>query len=171
MEMEEKTALKKAFFDFFEELYKLDASDEDEDRSGVALMLRQSKGTYIESNAASRLQPKHDRTHNIKTAPLMQRTVSAPLPQVLTPVSKEMDVVKDTPMSTAVPALLRQSSEAAKIAKRKAPRLKRTADGLKARTLGKRKRVRSLVSMPESQQIFQGLAFCKDTHPLFSSSL
>ena len=140
---------KKAFFD---ELYKLDDSESEEDRSNAEEILRQSRQITQRNKSVQCSRPDQP----------FGRTISAPLPLVSTPSRGSVDDSVKAP----IPSLLSHTSHTAKrdgLADTSRQN-KRTHD-VTARKDGfrvnhKRKRGHSLSLMPESQQIFKDLSFC-----------
>ena len=154
--MEEASHKKKAFF---KELYQLDESEGEQDRSGATLMLRQSKG-YNEREDPWTPLPKRRLIRSSRAIQPFGWTISTSSP-ISRPGEETVDVVEDTPLPSAMP--LRRmparegvncttSSVIAPVAKSDRPE-----KGPKGR--GKRKRGQSLELVPESQRIFKGLSF------------
>lgn len=157
--------------EFFDKLYRLDNDDDDDDDDGeintAALILEQSRKRATRTNVAVTPQlnesvTKKDRV-TASSHTYMKRTVSAPLPVIPTTLSKEVELLKNTPTSTVVESA-RQRVEL----HRGATLLSsgNVSDGsvnvLKkpSKMTGKRKRGKSPKMMPLSQQIFKGLQFC-----------
>ena len=152
METEAKEAL-------FNELYRLDDEDSGkEDQSNASVILRQSR-LAPPSPVVSATIPQSGVMDPSRLQQPLVRTVSAPLPQQsprpgqATRVEKtsfppaisaniSQQVVMDTPIMAKKGASMTLRKEAAKI-------------------MGKRKRGQSLEMKSESQQIFNGLAFCR----------
>ena len=140
---------KKAFFD---ELYKLDDSESEEDRSNAEEILRQSRQITQRNKGVQCSRPDNP----------LGRTFSAPLPPVSTPSRDRLDDSVKAP----IPSHLSHTSHTAKrdgLADT-SRQDKRThdvtvrKDGFRANH--KRKRGQSMSLMPESQQIFRDLSFC-----------
>lgn len=148
--MEKET--KEAFFD---ELYQLDNEDSgEEDQSNASVILP------LPRSDVSARTPSNQIVHSSRPEQSLLRTVSAPLPQLSasspcqanvverssfspTPSSKPSEqVIIDTPIMAKTTASVTARKEASK-------------------TIGKRKRGQSLELKSESQQIFNGLAFCE----------
>ena len=141
---------KKAFFD---ELYQLDDSKSEEDRSNAEEILRQSRQITKRNKSVQCSRPNQP----------FGRTVSAPLPLVSTPSRDRLD----NSIKAPIPSPLSHTSHTAKgdgLADTSRQK-KRTHDVAnrndRLRTNHKRKRGQSLSLMPESQQIFRNLSFCK----------
>ena len=154
----EETPLQKETF--FNDLYQLDESDEDQDTSDAALTLQWSKEPFHDREDPSTPLPKRRLVHSSRATQPFGRTTSAPLP-TSGPVLEPIDVVKETPVSSAIPrkevrtranpnGVMPSGSDALS-------RPSRSETGPKARR--KWKRGSSLELLPESQRIFQGLSF------------
>lgn len=158
METMEKTSVQKEIF--FDELYRLDDSDEEQDTSEAPLILRQRKDTIHQRKDPSTPLPKHWLIHTSCVTQPFRRTTSAPS-LVPRPVPETVEVIKDTPLPSAMSLKRTRVREEANVI---TPSL--TGDfsktdssktGLTARR--KRKRGQSLEIMPESQQLFKGFLF------------
>jgi len=160
--MEEKAREKK---DFFDELYELDQAEEDsEEINAAALILRRSRKAVSKTNVAVTPHPRDDvlKQGQISAPPpnYITRTVSAPLPLVHTPLSRNVEFVKDTP-AAIVKTTVHQG--AASSQESKAEFSRNTLGGKPtepSKMPAKRKRGKSLQLVPQSQQIFRGLQFC-----------
>ena len=161
--MEEKEKEK-----LFNELYQLDEEDSgEEDQSNISVILSQSRLVLPQSGVLPRT-PKNTVIHSSRPEPSLLRTVSAPLPQLsasshrqanelerssfssTTSFKPSKQVIIDTPIMAKKVASLKESSK----------------------TTGKRKRNQSLELKPESQRIFDRLAFCQSSaRNRFQSSL
>lgn len=163
--MEEKEREKEKFF---EELYELDEQDDYEEINTAALILRKSRKPIVETSVAVTPNATGSDIRRIPTKgsehSQMIRTVSAPLPLIDSPICREVERVKDSPAIITSGAVDRQRQIAAKLPIKN---LRRSTDGdtVVAKTSikmpAKRKREKSLRVLPESQQIFRGLQFCK----------
>lgn len=147
--MEEKKAKKIAFF---KELYELDEpDDESEDTSGIGLILRPSK-----------IPPRS--TERLRSSNPLGRTTSAPLPYSSSNARNEAHILQDGPCPSPVPNVNSARHDQVTIAGRNMPASGVAATSRKPRSkaTGKRKRGQSLELIPDSQQIFKGLAFCME---------
>lgn len=148
-QMEEKKAKK---ISFFKELNELDESDdESEDTSKIDLILRQSKSP----------------PHSLSKQPLrscypLARTSSAPLPNSSSHAPNEVHMIQDRPCPSPVPMVSSDLSFQVTVDGHKMPNGGVTATSINplSKSKGKRKRGQSLEPIPDSQQIFKGLAFC-----------
>ena len=153
MEKEAKEAL-------FRELYQLDEEDSaEEDRSGASVILRESRLALAASDLPART-PRNGVIHSSRPEQSLLRTVSAPLPQLLTSSLRQANVVGKSPLSSTA------SSNPSEQAVIDTPIMAKKIASVTARketskAIGKRKRGQSLELKPESQQIFNGLAFCR----------
>ena len=134
---------------FFDELYKLDDSESEEDCSNAEEILRQSRQITQRNRSVQR---------SLLDQPF-GRTVSAPLPLVSTPSRDRVDNSVKAP----IPSLLSHPAKRDRLVDTSRQN-KRTHD-VTVRKDGfrvnhKRKRGQSLSLMPESQQIFKNLSFC-----------
>ena len=149
MEKEAKKAL-------FHDLYQLDEEDSgEEDQSNASVILRQSR---LGSDVSARI-PISRLIHSSRPEKSLLRTVSAPLPQLSTSTPFKANVVEKSSNSSMV------SPEPSKQVIVNTPVMAKKTTGITAqkgtsKTNGKRKRGQSLELKPESQQIFNGLAFC-----------
>lgn len=154
----EKTSVQKEIF--FNELYRLDDSDEEQDTSEATLILRQSKDTFHQREDPSTPLPKRRLIHTSCATQPFGRTISEPL-LTSRPVLETVELVKDTPLPSAMP--LKGNGMREEEANATTPSLTgafakpdSSKRGPKAR--GKRKRGQSLEIMPESQQLFKGFS-------------
>ena len=154
--MEETTHKKETFFN---ELYRLDESDEEQDTSGAVLMLKQSK-TVREKEDPTIPLPKRRLIHSSCAVPPFERTISAPSP-VSKLAEETVDVIKDTPLPSAMPRRGNQARDEVNCIMSSviAPAVTSDPRGKGRKGRGKRKRGQSLELVPESQQIFKGLSF------------
>lgn len=150
-EMEEKE--KEAFFD---ELYQLDEEDSsEEDQSNVSIILRQSRLAQTDVSARGSRNKVIHPSHPDQS---LLRTVSAPLPQPSASNHCQSKMLeRGTFTSTA-------SSKPSQQVIIDTPVMAKKSVGMTAlkevsRTTGKRKRGQSLELKPESQRIFDRLAF------------
>ena len=134
---------------FFNQLYKLDDDESEEDRSNAEEILRQSR----------QITQRNRDVQRSRTDQPFGRTVSAPLPLVSTPSKDRVDNSVKAPVSSLLSHAAgrdrfvdtsRQNMQTHGVTVRK--------DGFRANH--KRKRGQSLSLMPESQQIFKDLSFC-----------
>lgn len=151
MEKEKKEA-------FFHELYQLDDESEEEDLSDAEAIKSTTKARANKNRLIRSSGSKHS----------LGRMVSAPLPQISTPIGcqavsplvntsfssimarkAQKDEVLDTPHDASQPSKAKGS----------------------AKNNGKRKRGQSLTLLPESQQIFKGLVFCRCYRVVYESLL
>ena len=146
---------------FFDELYLLDEEDSsDEDQSNASVILRQSRlGPQFRSDVSERT-PRNRVLVSSRPDQSLLRTVSAPLPQPPASSPRQDNVIHRSSFSSTSSL---QPSEQVIIdtpimAKKNASM---TAQNGVSKTGGKRKRGQSLELKPESQQIFNGLAFCE----------
>ena len=134
---------------FFDELYKLDDSESEEDGSNAEEILRQSRDLTQRNRGVQRSRPDQP----------FGRTVSAPVPLILTPSRDRLDDFVKAPISS-LPSHTAKRDTFVDTSRQN----KQTHDGtvLKNgyRANNKRKRGQSLSLMPESQQIFKNLSFC-----------
>ena len=156
MEKEAKEAL-------FRELYQLDEEDSaEEDRSDASVILRESRLALSASDLSARTS-RNSVIHSSRPEQSLLRTVSAPLPQLSASSLRQANVVGKSPLSSTASS---NPSEQVVIdtpimAKRIASV---TARKEASKAIGKRKRGQSLELKPESQQIFNGLAFCRSLY-------
>ena len=144
MEKEEKEAL-------FDELYLLDKESEEEDLSNAPTILRHSSPTL-------RTGTRRSRFIDSSRPDCLARTVSAPLPQILsTPTTAHGSVNASFSSVMARKTLRDMVSETPSKGKQQS-KAATAKDG--PRVTGKRKRRHSMEFLPESQQIFKGLVFC-----------
>lgn len=151
--MEEKKAKKIAFF---AELYELDEpDDESEDTSGIDLILQQSK-------TPTRSLPKQNLSQTLRSYHSLGRTTSAPLPNLSSHAPNEVHVIQDGPSPSPVPIINSALQCQVTVHGRKMPNDGAAPISRKplSKAVGKRKRGQSLEPIPDSQQIFKGLAFC-----------
>lgn len=137
---------KKAFFD---ELYKLDDSESEEDRSNAEGILRQSRQITQRNKGFQCSRPDQP----------LERTVSTPLPLLPTLSRDRVDDSVKAPIPSHLSHIARRdrlvdTSRQNKLTHDVTVR----KDGF--RVNHKRKRGQSLSLMPESQQIFRNLSFC-----------
>lgn len=155
MEEKEKETL-------FKELYQLDEEDSgEEDQGNIALILRQSKPIPSQSDILART-PKNRVIHSPRSEQSLLRTVSAPLPQPLASSHRENNVVgrSSFPSTTSSKASKQVIIDTPIMAKKIASM---TAQKGGSKSTGKRKRDRSLELKPQSQRIFDRLAFCQSS--------
>lgn len=135
---------------FFDELYKLDDSESEEDGSNAEEILRQSREITQRNRGVQRSRPDQP----------LGRTVSAPVPLVSTPSRDRVDNSVKAPISSLLSHTAKRDTFVDTL-----PQNKQTRDGTVFkngyRANHKRKRGQSLSLMPESQQIFKNLSFCK----------
>jgi hypothetical protein len=132
---------------FFNELYELDKDSEEEDSCDASVILRRSRPATSESRTRSRT-PRHSILDSVRSGPSLARTVSAPLPPSTRVGRLDIPSKSQSQDSNRAPDMFKPSDNAATLR----ATLKQT---------GKRKRGESLKLMPESEQIFNGLSFCK----------
>ena len=153
MEEKEKEAL-------FHELYQLDGEDSsEEDQSNASVILRQSRLALPWSDVSA--ETLRSRViHSLRPEQSLLRTVSAPLPQPPASNHHQTNMVERSSFfSTA-------SSNPSQQVIIETPIITKNFVGMTdqngaSRTTGKRKRGESLEVKPESQQIFNRLAFCQ----------
>lgn len=149
MEEKEKEAL-------FDELYRLDEEDSsEEDRSDASVILHESRLALSRSDVPSRV-PRNSVVHSSS----LLRTVSAPLPQPSASGHRHANVIESSSFSStasfkASEQVIIDTPVIAKKTTVMTPRKEAS------KPTGKRKRGQSLELKPESQQIFNGLAFCE----------
>lgn len=150
MEKKEKEA-------FFDELYQLDEEDSgEEDQSNVSVILRQSRLAQTDVSARG---PRNRFVQPSRTEQPLLRTVSAPLPQPSASYHRQASVVERSSFSST--ASLKPSQQVIIDTPMMAKKtVGNTASKEALRTTGKRKRGQSLQLQPESQRIFDRLAFC-----------
>lgn len=154
MEEKEKETL-------FDELYQLDEDDSgEEDQSDASVILRQSRLALAlpRSNVSARA-PSNRVIHSSRPEQSLLRTVSAPLTQPSVSNHRQANVVERSSFSSTasskpfeqiiIDTPIMPKKSAGMTAQKEAPKT------------GKRKRGQSLELKPESQQIFNGLAFCE----------
>ena len=153
MEEKEKEAL-------FDELYQLDEEDSsEEDQSNASVILRQNKPALPWSDVLARA-PRSRVINSPRPEQSLLRTVSATLPQPSASNRHQTNIVERSSFfSTA-------SSNPSQQVIIDTPIITKEFVGMTARngasrTIGKRKRSESLEVKPESQQIFNRLAFCQ----------
>ena len=154
----EKSSLQKETF--FNELYKLDESDKEEDSREPAFWLTWREEASCDGNDPETSLPKHRLIHTSLVSQPLGRTISAPLPCPKA-LPENVEVIEDTPVSSAMP---RKETRARKRVNNAVPSILDAfpkSDPPKPGPIvrGKRKRGRSVEAMPKSQQIFQGLSF------------
>ena len=151
MEEEEKKAL-------FDELYQLDEEDSgEEDQSNASVILRQSRRAQSSISAKA---PRDRIIHSSRPEKSLLRTVSAPLLQPTASNHAQNDLAKRSSFSSTA------SSKASEQVIIDTPIIAKKIAGMTtqkagSKTTGKRKRGQSLELKPESQQIFNRLAFCQ----------
>lgn len=152
-EMEEKE--KEAFFD---ELYQLDEEDSsEEDESNASIILRQSRLAQTDVSARG---SRNKVIHPSRPDQSLLRTVSAPLPQPSASNHRQSNVLERGSFTSTA------SSKPSQQVIIDTPVMAKKSVGMTAlkevsRTTGKRKRGQSLELKPESQRIFDRLAFCQ----------
>ena len=153
MEKEEKEKL-------FDELYRLDQEDSsEEEQSNVSVILRHSRLALPQPDVSA-TTPKSSFTYSSRPNQSVLRTVSAPLPQLSASRSHQTHLVKKTSFPPAVsPNSSAQIVFDTPMMGKKGSCMTAKTEVLK--TTGKRKRGQSFETKPESQQIFNGLAFCR----------
>ena len=138
---------------FFDELYQLDEEDSsEEDQSNASVILRQSR-------LALPCTPRNRVYQSSRLEQPLLRTVSAPLPPPSASSPHQASVVERSSFSSTVSSM---PSDQVII---DTPILAKVSAGMTPqkgalKTTGKRKRGHSLEVKPESQQIFNNLAFC-----------
>ena len=151
MEEKEKEAL-------FDELYQLDEEDSgEEDKSNVSVILRQSRLALHQSDVLAKT-PSNTAIHSSRPEQSLLRTVSAPLPQPSN--HRQANLVERSSFSSTM------SSKPSKQVIIDTPIMAKKISSITAqkevsKTTGKRKRGQSLELKPESQRIFDRLAFCR----------
>ena len=134
---------------FFDELYKLDDSESEEDCSNAEEILRQSR----------EITQRNRDVHCSRPDQPFGRTVSAPLPLVSTPSRYRMDNSVKAPISSLLSHTTKKDRFVdASRHNKQTHDVTVLKDG--GRANHKRKRGQSLSLMPESQQIFKNLSFC-----------
>ena len=153
MEKEEKEK-------FFDELFRLDQEDSgEEDQSNVGVILHQSR-LALPRPDVSATTPKTSSSYFPRPDQSLLRTVSAPLPQLSASSSRQSHLAKETSFPPAVsPNSSAQVVFDTPMMGKKGSSM--TAKTEAPKTTGKRKRGQSFETKPESQQIFNGLAFCR----------
>ena len=156
MEKEAKEAL-------FHELYQLDEeSSGEEDRSDASVILRQSRHPLLASDISASI-PRNRVIHSSNLEQSLFRTVSAPSPQLSASSPRRANVVeKSTFSSTTSSKFSEQVIFETPITAKKTANM--TAQKVASKATGKRKRGQPLELKPESQQIFNGLAFCRSQY-------
>lgn len=151
--MEEKKAKKIALFT---ELHELDESDdESEDTSEIGLILQQSK-------ILPRSLPKKHLSQPLRSCHPLGRTTSAPLPNSSSHAPNEVLTFQNGPCTSPVPNVNPALDYQVTVDGSKMPNGGVVATSKKplSKAKGKRKRGQSLETVPDSQQVFKGLAFC-----------
>ena len=134
---------------FFNELYQLDDSQSEEDRSDAVEKLRQSRSIMQRSRRVRCSHPDQP----------LERTVSAPLPLVSTPSKDGVENSMKAPTSSVLSHTVKRDMFVEISGQEKQTHdVTVLKDGL--RVNGKRKRGQSLSLLPESQQIFKNSSFC-----------
>ena len=164
--MEEKEREKERFF---QELYELDERDDCDEINTAALILRESRTRIADTVVA--VTPHATEgviqrdSMNVSLPTHMTRTFSAPLPLIDSPISREVECVRDSPAVIALAAVDRQRQLTSRVPI-PIKTLRRTTDGgtvVTKETMkipAKRKRGKAVQVLPEAQQIFKGLRFC-----------
>ena len=144
----------------FRELYQLDEeSSGEEDQSNISVILRQSRHPILASDVSARVL-RNGVIHSSRLQQSLSHTISAPLPQLSTSTPRQANVAKKSSFSSIASS---RSSEqviietpimAKKIASMQPQKVA-------SKATGKRKRGQTLELKSESQQIFNGLAFCR----------
>lgn len=137
-------AAKEAFFDA---LYELDEDSQGEETCNASVILRQSRPSKSGSRDRSSSRP-HSTIGSISSGPLLTRTTSAPMSHSLR--NKTSDISSKS-----------QSQEASRTPNMAKPFDSTDFPRASLKQSGKRKRGESIQIMPEAQQIFNGLSFCK----------
>lgn len=150
----------------FQQLYQLDESEEEPEGIDQIDILRHSKSINhaSEKKVPSSPSPAQKLSRPLSSCHPFGRTTSAPLPQAPSLESNKVQIICDNPRSSPIstvnpvydPAMVdghALSSCGSNVVT--------TKDVRKAK--GKRKRGLSLEVIPESQQVFRGLTFCKTT--------
>ena len=155
--MEEKEKEK-----LFNELYQLDEEDSgEEDKSNVSLILRQSRLVPPQSGVLART-PVNTVIHSSRPEQSLLRTVSAPLPQLSASSHRQAKVVERSSFSstTSFKPSKQVIIDTPIMVKKVASMTSRKES---SKSTGKRKRNQSPELRPESQRIFDGLAFCQSS--------
>lgn len=159
--MEHELLQKKTLFN---ELYDLDNSDEEQETCDIAGFLETTtrKQPLVKGTRHLNPLPKHKLILIAASNQAFERTAAATLPQILKPVTKVVDVVKDTPPPSTISATTQKIQKALPRAGKMTgkARAKGSTSKVTPKIGVKRKRAKSLEVMPESQQIFKGQAFC-----------
>ncbi len=164
--MEEKERKKKEFYDA---LYALDQeSDSPEETDNDTLLLSELfRRPVVQTNLAkSHITDSVTRRGQViaPSPSSITRTVSAPLPTAHSPLCPSIEIIKDTPAGhTPVSSHSRigtahETTSKSPLSKVDSKRV--VGKGTPTMPL-KRKRGKSLQLVPQAQQIFKGLHFCK----------
>lgn len=147
----------------FRELYQLDEeSSGEEDQSNISVILRQSRHAILASDVSARI-PRNSVIHSSRLQQSLSHTISAPLPQLLASSPHQAKVVERSSFSST--ASLKSSEQViieTPIRAKKVANM--TAQRVASKATGKRKRGQTLELKSESQQIFNGLAFCRSQY-------
>lgn len=153
MEKEEKEI-------FYNELYELDREDSDEvDTSNASVVLGQSRLSSHDSSFPTKSLHRSRFIHSSHQDHVLGRTVSAPLPRDSKVTRDEANPLETVSLSSFVSSKIQKQMGILSPDKVKQPA---NVDAVTKdpKQNGKRKRGKSSEPMPESQQIFNGLAFC-----------
>ena len=135
----------------FRELYQLDQEDTgEEDQSGVYEILRESRIKLSPSDVSARI-PRDNIVHSLRPENSFLRTSTLSL-------HKSSPIKRSSFSSTVSLESLEQVIIDTPIMAKKIANM--TAQKETSKATGKRKRGQSVELKPESQQIFNGLAFC-----------
>jgi len=150
--MDAKTREKEALF---AELYQLDESGEEGDVAPLKAFLKPDP----RFSTSQPLTPKVSSSHHS-----LSRTVSAPLQLVPLLKPEDVNVIEDTPLTTAIAATRRVARGTSAMKRTPISKSFPTSSDTKTtrvpKTGTKRKRGESLEVLPDSQKIFTGLSFC-----------
>lgn len=150
---------------FFKELYELDdtfVDDDIGDTSNIGVVLREFK------RPPSKLDPKSTKGARLGSR-TFERTFSSPFPQASVSFPGTGASGKDSmPAAGRSSPLAPSALSIANLSKNKDPGLDHVIDTQKRKAIStrpgsKKLRVQSFNVLPESQQIFRSLAFCKTT--------
>lgn len=144
----------------FRELYQLDQeSSGEEDQSNISVILRQSRHPVLALDVSARI-PGNRAIHSSRLEQSLSHTISPLLPQPSASSPRQANVVEKSSFSST--ASLKSSEQViieTPIMAKKIANM--TAQKVASKATRKRKRGQSLELKPESQQIFNGLGFCR----------
>ena len=147
----------------FRELYQLDEeSSGEEDQSNISAILRQSRDAILASDVSARI-PRNRVIHSSRLQQSLSHTISAPLPRLSASSPHQANVVERSSFSST--ASLKSSEQVIIETPHRAKKVANmTAQRVASKATGKRKRGQTLELKSKSQQIFNGLAFCRSQY-------